>query len=345
MNLRNLYPVIKPNEEVWMKAGHGHSIYTASYGNTLGIPVVVVHGGPGSGSIPDFARFFNPEKYHIILIDQRGAGKSTPKGEMRDNTTQDLIADMEMVRKHYHIKDWVVYGGSWGSTLALLYAQAHPRQVTGLILRGIFLGRAHDVSAFTRDDGPAALLHHNEWQEFKRRTTEYIKMANLKLSVDKDPIYSIYYHLMTCGNDALKKQAASTLAGWEKFNSSLIANPDELNPKEDADKMNTALTEATYFEHDCFIEDNQILRDVPRLKNIPVYIVQGSYDLVCPPYMADELEGALRAVNKDKNLVVRYNCVAGHTYRDEQIRDALIRSTDEMAERLDSEIRPQARMR
>lgn len=330
--LLSLYPEINAHQEIMLQVSPIHQIYVANYGNPHGIPVIVLHGGPGSGTTPAYAQFFDPKQYHIILADQRGAGKSQPKGEMAENTTQDLIADIERIREFFHIKQWLVFGGSWGSTLALLYAQAYPEQVLGLIVRGIFLGRDDDVDAFTRENCPAALIHKPEWEKFKRDTTQLIQKAGLNhLSLQTDRIYCIYYELLTQANLQIKNTAAATLSAWEKFNSYLIATKEDVDWGYSEDGINMGLTEATYFKHHLFIKPNQILNDIERLKNIPVHIVQGIYDIVCPPYMADELEQALRTINTDQQLITRHNCLAGHSQNEPAIRHGLMTALKQFA--------------
>lgn len=330
---RTFYPELLPNEEHMIAVGSGHELYVASYGNKSGIPIIALHGGPGSGTSPYFAQFFNPEKYHIILADQRGAGKSTPKGKMEENTTQHLIADMEIIRTFFKIDKWAVFGGSWGSTLALLYAEAHPDKILGLVLRGIFLARDNDVSAFVREGCPAALMHSKQWAKFKIHLTELINKAEMtNLSVDKDKIYHICFELLQNPNEEIRAEAAGTIATWEKLNSYLEINEDELVWGSSPDGVNMGLTESTYFEHSCFIEHDQILRDIARLKGIPTFIVQGKYDLVCPPYMADELETAMQEINGQVNgLITRFDTLAGHSQKETANVSALIKSTDELA--------------
>lgn len=325
------YPPITAHSETMLQVSPLHQIYVANYGNIEGVPVIVLHGGPGSGTTPDYARFFDPNHYHIILADQRGAGKSRPKGEMRENTTQDLIQDIEQIRQFFNIERWVVFGGSWGSTLSLLYAQAYPTRVLGLIVRGIFLGREDDIDAFTRDNCPAALMHAREWQTFKLATQRLIQQANAKdLSLKTHKIFSIYYQLLQHSDIEIKKLAAGTLAAWEKFNSYLEATAEDVQWGYSENGINMALTEATYFEHRLFIRPNQILQDIESLKNIPVYIVQGSYDLVCPSYMADELEDALMTINSNPRYVVRFDCIAGHSQFEPALRHELIKATNQL---------------
>lgn len=336
--LRIFYPEILPNEEHFIQVSPIHQIYVASYGNPSGIPIITLHGGPGSSTEPYFAQFFNPEHYHIIVADQRGAGKSRPKGEMKDNTTQALIQDIETIREFFKVKQWAVFGGSWGSSLALLYAEAHPERVLGLLLRGIFLVRTQDFDAFVRENCPAALFHSREWAQFKADTERLIQQANLPLSIKEDRIYHIYYKLLQVADSEIRKRAAGTLAAWEKLNSNLEMIVKESQIDESPDGVNMGLTEATYFEHGCFIKPNQILDEIHTLKNIPVYIVQGIYDLVCPPYQADELESALLSINEDNSLIVRHNCLAGHSHKEPAIRDKLIVSQEQLFERLKGKV-------
>lgn len=329
-----LYPEVKPNHEIMLSVSELHTIYVASYGNKEGIPAVALHGGPGSGTSPFFSQFFNPTQYFVILIDQRGAGKSLPKGEMRENTTQLLIEDMEKVREYFKIKKWLVLGGSWGSTLALLYAQAHPTNVLALVLRGIFLGRFQDINAFVNDNSPAAKIHSREWKQFKFHTTKLLLEAKLNnVSVETHPIYHLYFLLLQNSNVNIRDQAASTIASWEKYNSYLIPNPNDLMPQNHLENINMGLTEANYFENECFIKPNQILENLYLLKDIPIYIIQGIYDLVCPAYQADELEEGLRKINDSNNcnLIKRFDVMAGHSHKDEEIQSAIIKALDDFA--------------
>lgn len=330
--LLGFYPESASNSEEWLTVGSLHNIYVASYGNPEGIPVIMLHGGPGSGTKPYFARYFDPQIYHIILADQRGAGRSFPKGEMEKNTTQHLIDDIEVIRKHFKIDKWAVFGGSWGSTLAMLYGEAHPDRVLGLILRGIFLVRADDISAFVRDDSPAAKMRGKEWHEFKARLTDLLERAEVKhVFVGRDPVYHIIYELTKHTDLKIQKEACGLIAAWESFNAYKEKRPEELTKESDANTVNMGLTEATYFEHGCFIEHNQILNNIDRLAGIRIYINQGDLDFVCPPYMADELEDALLHVNPDKQYVVRHNCFAGHSQMEPELIDALVRSGIDLA--------------
>lgn len=330
--LLTFYPQIAPNSEKMLAVGELHKIYVASYGNPDGIPVITLHGGPGSGTNPYFARYFDPQLYHIILADQRGAGRSLPKGEMKENTTQHLIDDIEVIRCHFGIEKWAVFGGSWGSSLALLYAEAHPERVLGLILRGIFLVRPDDISAFVRDGSPVAMMRGKEWQAFKDGLDDLLQRADYShLSLATHPVYHIIYQLLQHQDPAICKEAAGRIAAWEKFNSYKEKRPEELSAQPDPNAVNMGLTEATYFEHGCFIEPNQILNNIARIAGIRTYINQGDLDFVCPSYMADELEAALIEVNEKGNFVIRNNCFAGHSQMEPELVDALISSSIDLA--------------
>lgn len=335
MKLTPFYPEIAANNENMIAVGNDHEIYVASYGNPQGIPVVMLHGGPGAGSSPYFAQFFDPERYHIIVTDQRGSGKSRPKGEMAHNTTSLLIDDLERIRNTFGIDKWVVFGGSWGSTLALLYAEAHPERVLALLLRGIFLVGKDDIDAFTRDDSPAALLHGREWSEFKRTLAELVASAGLQDVVAGLSVYETVYELLQCPNQLIREDASATLSAWEKFNSYLIPNQEDVDWARTPDGINMALTEATYFKHGCFIEPNQIMTNLHRLAGIPVHMVQGLYDLVCPAYMADQLENGLLAINQGRtDLITRDNPLAGHSQMEPAIASCLINAGNRLADRL-----------
>lgn len=257
---------------------------------------------------------------------------------MKANTTQDLINDMETIRTFFNIDKWAVFGGSWGSALALLYAEAHPQKVLGLVLRGIFLVRDYDISAFVRDNSPAALLHSKEWATFKNKLKELITRADRPdLSIAKDPIYHIVYELLQHTDVNIKNETAGLIATWEKLNSYLEVNKEDIDWGSSSNGVNMGLTEATYFEHGCYIEPNKILNNLSRLEGIPTYIVQGKYDLVCPPYMADELEDALSQVNNQaENIVTRFDTLAGHSHKQSANISALIESTDALALRYEA---------
>jgi proline iminopeptidase len=333
----SLYPAIPHNEAFFLEVSEIHSIYVATYGNKNGIPVIFLHGGPGAGTCPQDAQLFDSEKYYIILTDQRGAGQSTPQGELTENTTQHLVEDIERIRKHLNIDKWVVFGGSWGSTLGLVYAEAHPEFVLGLVLRGVYLSRYEDSIAFTSDNCLAAREKPEEWETFKKATRALIEEANLSIK-SLDNIMDIYFHLQNHENKELADRAAATLATWEYTVSFMKVDSTILAWSSTPDGINMGRTEAYYLSHGCFLNDNHILDNIGKLQNIRTYIVQGIHDLVCPPYQAETLYEALRRVNSDPNMVTMRRTVAGHSRKEEETQRALIESLDDLAKKL----RPEA---
>lgn len=331
-----LYPEITPMDEQWLAVGTMHHVYYARYGNPQGIPVIVLHGGPGAGTHPLYAQYFDPNTYHIILSDQRGAGRSKPQGEMRDNTTQDLVEDIERIRTHLNLEQWVVWGGSWGSTLALVYAEAYPERVLGLILRGIFLGRPQDLNYFAQPNGTTAYFRSNEWKAFQEKTILLAERAGVVgVSFETGTeynMYHIYYDILTSDADSeLKQDAAAAIFEWESYNSYLLP-PTKKSSARDPNDVNAGLTEATYFKNNCFLSSNHILENIGRLRGIPIHIVQGIYDMVCPPLMANDLENALREMNPGNDpMIVRHDCLAGHSMKEAEIQASLIKAQAQMA--------------
>lgn len=327
---RTFYPESKPNKESFLDVDDEHKLYYAEYGNPNGIPVVVCHGGPGAGSDPYFAQYFNPQQYRIVLFDQRGAGKSTPKGSLNNNTTKHHISDMEKLRKHLGIKQWVVQGGSWGATLALLYAEAHPKCVLGLILRGVFLGREKDTHGFTTEGCPAALLHSEQWEIFKEKAKALLDRVNFKMPMNN--LIDVFYTLLTQPNKQIQSEAAALFSWWEECNATLKYDQTEVDWAGSEDGVNMGITEITYMKNHWYIEENQILKNVEAIKNIPIYIVNGQYDLVCPKNQAAELAKHL------KNVVAHYP-ISGHAGSQPETVHFLVESTDALAKRLNQEMK------
>jgi proline iminopeptidase len=275
-----LYPTPQPNASGQLAVDSLHSIYWETSGNEAGIPVVFVHGGPGSGTSPRQRCFFDPAQYRIVLFDQRGAGRSTPHGELRDNTTPHLIADMEALREKLGIEKWLVFGGSWGSTLALAYAIAHPERCLGLVLRGIFLCRQSEIDWFLY--GIRALF-----PEAQRRLAEFIPAS------ERGDLLTAYHRRLIDPDPAIHQPAAFEWATFEGACSTLLPNPD-LVAAYGTDKAALSLSriEAHYFVNDIFLPENHLLGKVARLRHLPAIIVQGRYDAVCPIVSADELARA-----------------------------------------------------
>ncbi len=280
--LRALYPAIEPYDHGMLRVSSTHEIYFEECGNPNGKPVVFVHGGPGAGCDARARRFFDPDAYRIILFDQRGCGRSKPHASLVDNTTWHLVADMEMLRKHLSIERWQVFGGSWGSTLALAYTQTHPEQVTEIVLRGIFLLRQWELHWFYQH-GASAL--------FPDRFERY--SSAIPVEERRDYIAAFYQRLI--GNDRAEMvNAARAWSVWEAATSFIHSNNDMID-KWDSEDFATAIAriECHYFVNKGFFEsDDQLLRNIDRIRHIPAVIVQGRYDVVCPMQTAWELHKA-----------------------------------------------------
>lgn len=312
-----LYPSIKPYATHELAVSPEHTVYIEESGSVHGVPVVFVHGGPGCGCFPDGRRYFDPERYRIILFDQRGCGKSTPHSELRDNTTQDLIADMEKIRELLKIKQWMLFGGSWGSTLSLAYAQAHPDRVHFLVLRGIFLGTKKEIDWFCQSG--ASTIFPDYFDDF---------MSFIPQS-ERDNLLKAYYERLT-GNDELVRMAASKAWSlWEARISTLLPNPKICELFSDPIQASSiARIEAHYFMNDCFLKPNQLLDNMDRIAHIPGIIVHGRYDMICRFEMAWELHQ--RWPNADLNSVRS----AGHSSSEPAICDALVNATNSAADYL-----------
>ncbi|HCH31944.1 MAG TPA: prolyl aminopeptidase [Oceanospirillaceae bacterium] len=316
--MQQLYPELKPYREFFLPVDHGHSLYVELCGNPQGIPVVVVHGGPGGGCGPSSRRFFDPSDYHIILMDQRGAGRSLPHASLEANTTQHLIGDFERLRAKLEISQWLLFGGSWGTTLALAYAQAHPQQVMGLILRGVFLGRPKDVD-WIYEAGGASRMFIDNWAGFQK------PLAHTNAESEGQMV-NRYYQLLT-GPDELKRMAAAKAwAGWEDSIATLQPAQSSAGDYEDAHfDLALARIECHYFVNQCFIEPNQLLNNMHKISHIPGIIVHGRYDMICPAEQAFEVyelwpESQLHIVRD-----------AGHSQQEPGIIDNLVKATREFA--------------
>ncbi len=301
-------------------------IHVEEYGHPHGIPAVFFHGGPGQGFSAKKAAYFNPQKYRIILIDQRGCGKSTPKLDLKINTTQNLLKDADIIRQFLNIKHWVILGSSWGATLALLYAEAYPNQVLGLVLRGTFLAQSEEVF---HDLSAAAQTQPQAWADFKSGTHQLIKKFDTQLE-SKDWI-SIYDALFKQKNFEIRQQAAGLIYNWFKhiLALSLLHNihPEAL-PTED--EINALTIEFHYHKNQYFLTPNQIINNInPLIRHqIPVHIIHGIKDLICSPKNADALQGCL-----PQHLVTRYDVIAGHL-GEEVTDEATVLATEALANSL-----------
>lgn len=312
-----LYPALGPNRSGRLALDALHSMYWEESGNPRGIPAVFLHGGPGGGSSPEHRRFFDPAFYRIVVYDQRGAGQSLPLGELTDNTTQHLVGDIERLREHLKIERWLVFGGSWGSTLALAYAETHPERVLALVLRGIFLCRPLEVHWFLYQ---MRFLYPEAWRSFAEFLPEH----------ERGDLLASYYRRLTSPDPALHMPAAHAWSRYEGSCSTLLADPDLVaHFDEDAVALAIARIESHYFVHRIFLPENALLDNIDRVRHLPCTIVQGRYDIVCPILSADELH---RAWPEAEYIIV---ADAGHSAREPGIARELVAATDRFRARLE----------
>ena len=307
-----LYPPVEPYSTGRLQVSAVHEIYFEESGNPSGKPVIFLHGGPGGGSDPKQRRFFHPEKYRIVNFDQRGCGKSTPYASLEANTTWDLVADIEKVREHLGIERWQVFGGSWGSTLALAYSQTHPDRVTELVLRGIFLLRKQEIDWFYQR-GTSALFP-DAWESYLAPIPE----------AERDDLLHAYHRRLTGEDPAVRQACAKAWSVWEGRSSTLLPNP-ELVARTGADIFSLAFAriECHNFVNKGFLRtDAQLLEEVGRIRHIPAVIVQGRYDVVCPLESAWALHRAWPEA--DLRIVVD----AGHSANEPGITHELLEATD-----------------
>jgi proline iminopeptidase len=313
--VRNLYPPIEPFESGFLQVSPLHTLYYEQVGNPEGRKAVFLHGGPGGGTEPDYRRYFDPLRWHVALFDQRGCGKSTPHAELRENTTWDLVADIERLREKLDIDRWVVIGGSWGSTLALAYAERHPDRCLGLILRGIFLLRRKELLWFYQEGANA--LFPDAWDEYLKPIPE----------VERGDLMSAYYRRLTSPDAAVRREAAKAWSVWEASTSRLFPDPklvERFSGDDFADAF--ARIECHYFVHGAFLRtDSQLLDDATRIAHLPGVIVQGRYDVVCPAASA----WALHKRWPGSRLVLVPD--AGHSMKEPGITSALVEATDAFA--------------
>lgn len=316
--MQQLYPELKPYREFFLPVTHGHSLYVALCGNPEGIPVAVLHGGPGGGCGALSRRYFDPNIYHIILMDQRGAGRSLPHASLQANTTPHLISDFEALRLELGVAKWLLFGGSWGSTLALAYAQAHPAQVQGLILRGIFLGRQQDVD-WVYEEGGASRIFPDYWKVFQKPLLNTQAQATRKM-------VNHYYELL-CGENELKRfAAAKAWATWEGSIATLDPNPSLVGGFADGHfALALARIECHYFVNQCFFEPNQLLENMYKISHLPGIIVHGRYDMICPS------EQAFQVHERWQECQLNIVSGAGHSQSEPGIVDQLIKATQHAA--------------
>lgn len=313
--MRSLYPPISPYQVGALPVSSLHTLYFEESGNPKGQPVVFLHGGPGGGTAPLYRQFFDPQRWRIVLYDQRGCGQSTPHAELQENTTWDLVDDIERLRQHLGIERWAVFGGSWGSTLALAYSQRYPERCTALILRGIFMLRQREIRWFYQEG--ASYLFPDAWEHY----LEPIPAA------ERQDLVRAYYARLTSDDCQVRLQAARAWSIWEASTSKLVPDPGLINLfGSDEFAVAFARIECHYFMHGGFFDtDDQLLRNLERIRHIPAVIVQGRYDVVCPVVTAWELH---RAWPEAEFILVPE---AGHSATEPGITHALVEACDRFA--------------
>jgi proline iminopeptidase len=315
--MNKVFNSIKPYVSHHLQVDDLHTLYVEECGNPSGVPVVFLHGGPGAGCAPYHRRYFDPDIYRIVLFDQRGCGKSTPHASLENNTSHDLVADIEFIRHHLKIEKWVVFGGSWGSTLGLLYAQTYPDYVSGLILRGIFLARDADVKWFYQQG--TSKLFPDYWEKFIEPIPES----------ERDDVLSAYSRRLTGDDEIQQLRAAKAWSVWEGMTATLQTDNDVVSSFSNSHSaLSIARIECHYFMNNCWLEPDQLLNNIEAIRHIPGYIVHGRYDVICPVQQAWEL--ALAWPEAELNIIAD----AGHAIVETGITDALLRITREIGGKL-----------
>lgn len=311
---RTLYPEIEPYETGMLDVGDGHTIYWEKVGTPGGKPAVFLHGGPGAGCSPGQRRQFDPELYDVLLFDQRGCGRSTPFASLQHNTTWHLVRDMELLREMCGHEQWMVFGGSWGSTLALSYAQTHPDRVSELVLRGIFLGRQIELDWLCAYG--ASELYPEEWDRFVEHVPED----------RQDDLLEAYRELLDDEDPEVRKAAASAWNRWEGVTVTLLPEEDTIGHMADGENaVATARIENHYFRNGCFLDEGQLLDNAHLLSGKPGVIVQGRHDCCTPPRSAWDL----KQVWPEVDLLIVPD--GGHLYTEPGITDGLVRASDRFA--------------
>jgi proline iminopeptidase len=314
---RTLYDEIEPYDSGYIRVSPVHELYYEQSGVPNGKPVIFLHGGPGAGLVPDYRRFFDPQAYRVILFAQRGAGKSKPHASLEDNTTWHLVQDIEVIREQFGIDQWLVFGGSWGSTLALAYAETHPERVRALVLRGIFLCRPREIAWFYEDSQGASAIFPEVWEQY----------VSLIPEAERGDMIHAYYKRLTSDDANVRLEAAQAWSNWEASALKLLPDQsliDEFTEPEMAIAL--ARIECHYFVNKGFLKtDNQLIENVGRIRHIPCVIVQGRYDMVCPMRSAWHLHKAWPEAD------LRIVGSAGHSAFEPGITSELITATDRFA--------------
>lgn len=311
--MRDIFPPLEPYKTGRLKVSSLHEIYYEEAGNPKGSPVIFVHGGPGGGIHPEYRRFFDPQHYRIILFDQRGAGQSTPHAELEENTTWDLVEDMEKIRGQLDIDRWFVFGGSWGSTLSLIYAITHPERVKALILRGIFLCRPHEIHWFYQEG--ASRIFPDMWEHYLKPIPPH----------ERSDLVKAYYKRLTSSDAKTRLEAAQAWSVWEASTSKLIPDEKYMDQFGEAEfALAFARIECHYFTNNIFMPTtNYILENVHKIHAIPGHIVHGRYDLVCPIENAWDLH---KSWPKSQLHIIPD---AGHAVMEKGIRSRLVQIMDD----------------
>ncbi len=310
-----LYPPLEPYASRMLDVGDGHTIYVEECGNPKGLPVVVLHGGPGGGCSPSMRRFFDPQAYRIILFDQRGCGLSRPHASVDANTTWHLVADMEKIRKTLNIGKWALFGGSWGATLALIYAQAHPDRALHLVLRGVFLMTQDELDWFY--GGGAGRFWPDQWRHFRDMVPEN----------ERHDLIAAYHERLFSGDSMRETRFARAWASWENALATIASDGRGGAGSSHYARAFARLENHYFFNRGFLREDGQILHDLSRIAHIPGIIVQGRYDMICPPISAQRLHDGWRSSR------LRMVGLAGHALSEPGISRELVRATDAVAAR------------
>ena len=313
--MRELYPPIEPYNQGKLQVSQLHTIHYEESGNPQGKPVIFLHGGPGGGITPMYRQYFDPQKWRIVIFDQRGCGKSTPYAELTENTTWDLVEDIEKLRTHLKIDKWVVFGGSWGSTLSLAYSQTYPDSCKGLILRGIFMLRPAEICWFYQEG--ASFIYPDAWQEYLKPIPP----------AERQDLLSAFYKRLTSKDKHIRLEAARAWSVWEASTSKLMPSESSIQRfGEEKFAEAFARIECHYFVNKGFLQtETQLLDNVDRIRHLPGVIVQGRYDVVCPMITAWELHQAWQ----EAEFIVIPD--AGHSISEPGIKDALITASDRFA--------------
>jgi proline iminopeptidase len=317
--MKTFYPPIEPFNTGRLKVSPVHELYYEESGNPNGQPAVFLHGGPGAGLVPEYRQFFDPEVYRVVLFEQRGCGRSTPHASLEDNTTWHLVDDIERLREHVGIDRWLVFGGSWGSTLSLAYAQTHPQRVTALVLRGIFLCRQREIRWFYQEGEGASAIFPDAWEDYVR----------LIPPAERGDMLGAYHRRLMSENEAESLEAAKAWSIWEGTALTLIPDQELIDHAGEGDfALALARIECHYFVNNAFFDsDNHLIEHVDKIRKIPAVIVQGRYDIVCPMMSAWELH---RAWPEAEFKVIPD---AGHASTEPGTLSALVEATDRFRNR------------